>query len=263
MLHKKSETLNKTNKKHKMIPNIAVILTDAARRIMWVNDDFTEITGYALNEVVGKKPSILQGPGSEQEVIRRIRQNLNDQVPFREQITNYRKNGEQYLCELVIHPVFSDQNTLTNFIAFEVDGNVVPNVEALPILKVDEKYRSSSLKGVDEIKLFYRMKRVIEEEQLYLNPDLTLKIVADHLHTNTKYLSQVVNHHAGCNFQQFINYYRVEEVKKKITEPELANLTLFGVALQCGFKNKSTFYKVFKDITNMTPKAFLKHHKSH
>ena len=245
-----------------MIPNIAVILTDAARRIMWVNDDFTKITGYALNEVVGRKPSILQGPKSEQEVIRRIRQHLNSQVPFREEITNYRKNGEEYLCKLVIHPVFSIQNELTNFIAFEVDGDIVDNADTLPLLNIDEKYRSSSLKGVDEIKLFFRMKKVIEEEKLYLAPELTLKVVADHLHTNTKYLSQVVNHHAGCNFQQFINYYRVEEVKRKITNPEFANLTLFGVALQCGFKNKSTFYKVFKDITQMTPKAFLKHYKA-
>jgi PAS domain S-box-containing protein len=243
-----------------MVPNIAVILTDAARQIIWVNEDFTKITGYALNEVVGKKPSLLQGPASEREAIRRIRQNLNNQVSFKDEITNYRKNGDAYLCKLVVHPVFGIDNGLINYIAFEVDGDHVTDDDILPLLKVDEKYRSSSLKGVDEIKLFFRMKRVIEEEQLYLDPDLTLKMVADHLHTNTKYLSQVVNHHASCNFQQFINCYRVEEVQRKITGDDFSHLTLFGIALQCGFKNKSTFYKVFKDITGMTPKAYLKLH---
>ncbi|MFN7118762.1 MAG: PAS domain S-box protein, partial [Saprospiraceae bacterium] len=53
-----------------MVPHIAVIVTDPERRILWVNEDFTYITGYSLSEVLGKKPSILQGPKSEREVVR-------------------------------------------------------------------------------------------------------------------------------------------------------------------------------------------------
>ena len=53
-----------------MIPNIAVILTNAQKRILWVNDDFTHITGYSLPEVVGKSPGgILQGPKTEPEAV--------------------------------------------------------------------------------------------------------------------------------------------------------------------------------------------------
>ncbi|MCB9050041.1 MAG: helix-turn-helix domain-containing protein [Lewinellaceae bacterium] len=241
-----------------MLPNIAVILTDAQRKILWVNDDFTEITGYTLTEVIGKKPSLLQGPGSEQDAINRIRRSLEHQIAFREEITNYRKNGEAYLCKLVIHPVFDRQQHLTNFIAFEVDGDVVKDVEDLPLLQLQEKYSSSSLKGLEEVKLFFKVKLLVEQERLYLDPDLSLKEVADRLHTNTKYLSQVVNHHAGCNFQHFINSFRVKEVKEKITDKNYHNLTLFGIALQCGFKNKSTFYKVFREITGQTPKEYIK-----
>ena len=98
----------------------------------------------------------------------------------------------------------------------------------------------------------------MENEKLFLDPNLSLKEVADQLHTNTKYLSQVVNHHAGCNFQFFINTYRVKEVKSMITSDDYHNLTLFGIALQCGFKNKSTFYKVFKEISGQTPKEYIK-----
>jgi len=239
-----------------MIPKIAVILTDASKRIMWVNDDFTEITGYPLSEVLGKKPSLLQGPGSEKEAIQRIRYHLKSKVPFKDQITNYRKNGEPYLCRLAIHPVFNEDGQLTNFIAFEVDGDKVDAEQALPLLHVDDKYRSSSLKGAEEMRLYMQLKSVIENEKMYLDPELTLKHVADHLRTNTKYLSQVVNHHAGCNFQQFINQYRVKSVQEMITSDKYEHLTLYGMALQCGFKNKSTFYKVFKDTTAMTPKAY-------
>ncbi len=242
-----------------MIPHIAVILTDMDRKILWVNQDFTDITGYTLSEVVGFKPgSILQGSQSEQDAVRRIRRALEQEVPFNDEITNYRKNGEEYLCKLVIHPIFNNANKLTNFIAFEVDGDVVQEEEELPLLSLKGKYSSSSLKGVDEVKLYFKLKDILSSNELYLDPNLTLKNVADRLATNTKYLSQVVNHHSGNNFQYFINTYRVEEVKRKIISKEFENLTLYGIALQCGFKNKSTFYKVFKEISGITPREFLK-----
>ncbi len=241
-----------------MLPNIAVILTDAQRKILWVNEDFTEITGYTLTEVVGKKPSLLQGPGTEQEAINRIRRSLQHKIAFREEITNYRKNGESYLCKLVIHPVFNREQQLSNFIAFEVDGNAVKNIDDIPLMQLQEKYSSSSLKGIEEFKLYFKAQSLMEKEKLYLNPNLSLKEVADRLHTNTKYLSQVVNHHTGSNFQHFINTYRVKEVKENLANDEYQNLTLFGIALQSGFKNKSTFYKVFKEISGQTPKEFIK-----
>ena len=241
-----------------MFPNIAVILTDTSRKIIWVNDDFTNITGYQLNEVLGKKPSLLQGPKSDPEAIKRIRQGLQAKISLKEQITNYRKDGTIYTCSLVIHPIFDHQQKLTNFIAFEVDGDKVPVTNDIPLLQLKQKYQSSSLKGLDEVKLYNRLKELVGEEALFLDPNLTLKSVADRLGTNTKYLSQVVNRYAGCNFQYFINKYRIEEAKKKIISEEYKNLTLYGIGLQCGFKNKSTFYKVFKELTELTPKDYIK-----
>lgn len=243
-----------------MIPDIAVILTDASKKILWVNDGFTKITGYAFPEVYGKNPGpILQGPDSEQEAIHQIRQRLKNEMPFRGQITNYRKNGEEYACRLVIHPVFDSEQRLTNYIAFEVDGSKVTEEEArLPLLQLEEKYTSSSLKVAEEMKLYAQLKELIETEQLHLNSGLTLRAVAERLNTNTKYLSQVINHHVGSNFHTFLNKYRIEEVKRKMLDDKYGNLTLFSLALQCGFKNKSTFYKVFRDAEGVTPKAYLK-----
>lgn len=241
-----------------MAPNIAVILTDASRRILWVNEDFTTITGYTLTEVIGRKPgSLLQGPGTEPEAVSRIRKGLENQAPLKDEITNYRKNGEAYCCKLVIHPVFGENQELSNFIAFEIDGDQTDDSD-IPLMQLNGKYSSSSLKGVEEIRLFFRLKTLLNKEKLFLDPNLSLKEVADRLHTNTKYLSQVVNHHSGMNFQQFINKYRVREAQEKIASDDFANLTLFGIALQCGFKNKSTFYKVFKEVTGLTPKEYLR-----
>lgn len=253
-------TINNKEKLNKQltIPNIAVILTDQDKKIIWVNDDFSKITGYTLSESLGKKPGeLLQGPNTEKEVVYKMRKSLDGQSPLKGEVTNYRKNGEEYLCKLVIHPVFNREHKLTNFIAFEVDAGEVANEEDIPMLNLDDKYRSSSLKGVEEVKLYAQLRALMEKDFHYLNPNLTLKVVADLLATNTKYLSQVVNNQTGCNFQQFINSYRVEDAKKKITSDEFTNLTLYGIALQCGFKNKSTFYKVFKEFTDQTPREFL------
>jgi PAS domain S-box-containing protein len=242
-----------------MVPHIAVILTDKERKILWVNQDFVEMTGYALDEVIGRSPGqILQGPGSEREAINRIRKGLENKVPLKEQIINYRKNGEPYICKLVIHPIFGREQELTHFIAFEVDGDIIDNEEAMPLMGLSQKYSSSSLKGVEEVKLYFKLKDLLQKEKLYLDPNLSLKNVADRLATNTKYLSQVVNNHSGKNFQYFINSYRVSEAKKQIMDSDNNNLTLYGIALQCGFKNKSTFYKVFKEITGQTPREFQK-----
>ncbi|GEM_PF-544867 len=238
--------------------HVAVIVTDAERRILWVNEDFTTITGYALTEVIGKTPRLLQGPKSEKEALRRIRKSLENQTAIKEQITNYRKNGEAYECKLVIHPIFDHAHQLTNYIAFEVDGSVVEEESQIPLLQLSEKYSSSSLKGMEEVKLYVRLKELMEREKPYLNPDLPLKSIADRLSTNTKYLSQVVNHHQGVHFQHFVNTYRVAAAKEKIASSDFNNLTLFGIALQCGFKNKSTFYKVFKEVTGNTPREYLK-----
>lgn len=243
---------------HESPIQVAVILTDARRRIIWVNEDFTRITGYALHEVTGKVPgAILQGPGSEPDAVDRIRASLKREEACKDEVTNYRKNGEPYLCRLVIHPIYDDNDVLSNFIAFEVDGSRVSDEEDVPLLQLEEKYKSSSLKGVSETELFERIKTRLEEEELYLNPDLSLGRLANIMDTNTKYLSQVINRCSGHNYQKFINSYRIEAVKKKLLNGAYENLTYFGIAQQCGFKNKSTFYKVFRDFLKATPKDFV------
>ncbi len=245
-------------------PNIAVILTDADRYIQWVNHDFTAITGYSISDVIGKKPSLLQGPASSPAAIKRFRNALDKGISFKDEIINYRKNGQQYLCRLVVHPIFNRKKELTNYIAFEVDGNCTDD-SFLPIMQLaetDSIYQNVSLQQLKLSKIYERLRYYMEEEKAYLNPKIKLKEIADHLHTNTKYLSQVINLLTGANTNKFINSYRIRDAKIKLLAPEAQQLTLYGVARQCGFKNKSTFYKVFKEITGLTPKEYVKKHQN-
>jgi PAS domain S-box-containing protein len=236
---------------------IAVILTDARRRILWVNRDFEAMTGYECGEVIGMNPGqLLQGPRTEPDAIERIRQGLALEEPFKETMTNYRKNGESYICKLVIHPIHDADSKLVNFIAFEVSGDDVINEDRISLLNLKDRYRTSSLRGADEVDLLDKIKSVMAIDKLYLDPDLTLRKLSDQLDTNTKYLSQVINHHGGTNFLSFVNAYRIEAVIKRIHDGEFYQHTFYGMARRCGFKNKSTFYKVFRDVTGITPKVY-------
>jgi len=62
-----------------------------------------------------------------------------------------------------------------------------------------------------------------------------------------------------CPFFEFINQYRVNEVKAKITDPAYENLSLLGIAFESGFNTKSAFNRVFKKITGFTPGEYKKH----
>ena len=240
-----------------MATHIGVILTDVNRNIQWVNHDFELISGYSLLEVLGKKPSVLQGPDTEGEVVSRLRNHLDSRLPIKDEILNYKKDGTPYKCRFVIHPIFDEIGILTNFIAFEVDSSRTDDTD-IPIMQLRGKYATSSLKDGDQTNLFIRLTALMQHEKMYINPNLTLRDLAIRLHTNTRYLSQVINTLTNNNLQYFINQFRVEEAKRKIVSGEFNHLTLYGIGQVCGFKNKSTFYKVFKDVTDMTPKDYIK-----
>ena len=120
--------LGENNEDYKLLSIIAektdnaVIITDANGLILWVNQGFSDITGYTLEEVKGKKPgSFLQGKDTDPATVQRIREYLQQRVPFRENILNYDKKGTPYWIQLNVTPVFNEKNELTNFIAFELN----------------------------------------------------------------------------------------------------------------------------------------------
>jgi PAS domain S-box-containing protein len=100
----------------------AVVITGRDRKIEWVNDGFTRITGYAADEVLGRGPGeILQGPGTDPATVERIRRRLQEKSSFSEEILNYRKNGEPYWLSLNVTPVLDDAGEVERFIAIESD----------------------------------------------------------------------------------------------------------------------------------------------
>ncbi len=80
--------------------------------------------------------------------------------------------------------------------------------------------------------------------------------VANQLPISDKVLSQLLNQHFQQNFYDFVNTYRIETAKTKLIDPNLAHLSIQGIALEAGFKSKSTFYSLFKKMVKMTPAQF-------
>ncbi|MFK8057039.1 MAG: PAS domain-containing protein [Saprospiraceae bacterium] len=242
--------------------NVSIVLTDANKRILWVNDVFTKLTGYELSEVAFKKPSMLQGVETDPQAIAEMSYCLENGFPFKNELINYKKNGQKYICRLVVHPIRGADGVISNYIAFEVDAGTSPDDSKEEAMHFNMKYQTSSLKGVKSLELYHRLKRMMKAEKPFLNGNLNLPTLAERLDTNTKYLSQVVNNHFGSNLQQFINEYRTAEAKRRLLDEEFQNLTYFGIGQLCGFRNKSTFYKVFKKATNLTPHEFVLQNRS-
>lgn len=107
-----------------------VIITDANRRVTWVNDAFTKVTGYLPEEVLGKTPgSFLQGKGTCAEAVAHIRESLNARRPVQEEILNFRKDGSPYWILMNIEPVFDETGGLRGYIGVNQDITPQKNLE--------------------------------------------------------------------------------------------------------------------------------------
>lgn len=89
--------------------------------ILFVNQAFTQLTGYSKSEITGKSPSILRGPNSDPNQIAKIQQAFTTQKPVRVEIINYRKDGTEYWVELNSVPVTDSNGNLTHWISVQRD----------------------------------------------------------------------------------------------------------------------------------------------
>jgi len=101
------------------------------------------------------------------------------------------------------------------------------------------------------------LRKAMDEDRLWLNADLNLSGLAQHCGAAPKLLSTVLNQHMDTTFNEFVNGYRVGAVKKKMLEPESRQLTIAGLAYECGFNSLPTFQRAFKAATGMSPKEYM------
>ncbi|HEY0743291.1 MAG TPA: helix-turn-helix domain-containing protein, partial [Chryseosolibacter sp.] len=107
-----------------------------------------------------------------------------------------------------------------------------------------------------------RLKQAMTNDKLYLEPSLTVGSVSKHLKIPAKEISSVLNQVEARSFNEFVNYYRVQDFKKKVYDSRLKFLTISGIALECGFNSQATFQRTFKQLEGMSPTEYFNLHGS-
>ncbi len=97
----------------------------------------------------------------------------------------------------------------------------------------------------------------MENDHIYTNKRLNKAQLATLINLSESQLSQILKEFFGKGFNDFVNYYRVEAVKRKLQAPQYREYTLLGIGDECGFNSKTSFYRVFKEMTGITPTEYI------
>jgi len=128
-------------------------------------------------------------------------------------------------------------------------------------LKQEETKKENAKLEVENKEILYddflaKMVLRMETDKIYRNPELTLQSFSDKVNIPSYLVSKIINTKTGLNFYNFVNRYRIEEVKqelKKSTSPKIMQ-----IAFAAGFNTKSSFYNYFKKDTGLSPKDYIK-----
>ncbi len=100
----------------------AVALADAGRRVEWVNESFTRLTGYTADDIRGHQlSSLLAGAETDRRTLQTIDAAETAGQPFKGELLNYAKDGRKYWCELEIQALRDEQDRLLGYMALQLD----------------------------------------------------------------------------------------------------------------------------------------------
>ncbi|WP_299211617.1 helix-turn-helix transcriptional regulator [uncultured Aquimarina sp.] len=116
----------------------------------------------------------------------------------------------------------------------------------------------SPLKKEEFKTLRNKLELLLDTDQTFLDQDLTLGKLAQKISTTDKILSTMLNQYMNTTFYDLINKYRVQAVKEKIHLDTYKNYNLFGIACECGFKSRTSFNRIFKKETGLSPSEYKK-----
>lgn len=102
-----------------------------------------------------------------------------------------------------------------------------------------------------------RLQQIMETQKLYLDPSLTVNTLAQQAGIPAKTVSAVLNQHLHKGFSVFVNEYRVAAFRERVMQQDAGNLTIPGIATECGFSSAATFQRIFKQLTGTTPSRFM------
>lgn len=136
--------------------NDAVVVTEPepldapGPRIIYVNEALTRMTGYGPEELLGKTPRVLQGPGTDPEATRRIRAALERGEPVRVELLNYRKDGSEFWVEVSIAPVLDASGQVVQWTSIQRETTARRQAEETALRLTREEAARAAAEAAEE-----------------------------------------------------------------------------------------------------------------
>ena len=105
-------------------------------------------------------------------------------------------------------------------------------------------------------KTIEKLTQLMQKEEVYKDPLLRLDKIVALTNIPQKTISASLNQSQHKTFNEFVNEYRIKEVKEKLIDPSFKHLTITGIAFECGFNSQATFQRTFKNLTGESPSAY-------
>lgn len=121
-----------------------------------------------------------------------------------------------------------------------------------------DKYKNSGLKKEQHSELKEKILEIMQQPTIFCNSDFSILKLAEMVHSNQTYVSQVINDSFDKNFKSFVNSYRIKEALKMFSNPQYDKFTIETISSLVGFESRETFRTVFKEITGVTPAFYVK-----
>ena len=169
---------------------------------------------------------------------------------------NYNKKIKGPIVEIMMEELLdeAEQDALLRF-QEKIGENLHISATSPKELSAVKEQLFSTVAGTWDDSLLAKFQALMLNEQLFLQPSLTLADVADRLHTNKTYVSKMVNNTYNLGFPELLNTLRVDYAEQYLLSHRDAKQE--EVARACGFLSASSFNNIFKKITGVTPKIWL------
>lgn len=166
-------------------------------------------------------------------------------------ILGYSFNNAKVLC-VIFCPLFY------TIIVYLILAYFIKNYTLLQKTQAWEKGKPLAIKTEQIPQLKAQLQRLMEEEQGFRDPALSLDKLAQQLGSSTHALSHYINTYEGCNFPDWLNRFRVEYACQLLLDPQYTQLKIAALAYESGFNTLSVFNGAFKKVMGCTPSEFRK-----
>jgi len=148
--------------------------------------------------------------------------------------------------KIYVYPIFIGMAVITYWLGIE--GFSKKDVPVIKLAAVLDEKELDQLQDIAE-----HLRHSMEVEHYYKDPELTLTSLADALGVKSYLLTRCLNMHYNTKFNDYVNSYRINELKRLLEDERNHNLTLLSLAFESGFNSKASFNRAVKKLTGKPP----------